>query len=75
MGIPGRFDHPDYLAALDRVAAAARAAGKYAGFMAGGLQEAEMLIKRGFRILAYGGDLWIYQAALRSGLSEVRGLV
>ncbi|GLY75269.1 HpcH/HpaI aldolase family protein [Actinoallomurus iriomotensis] len=74
MGIPGRFDHPDYLAALDRVAAAARAAGKHAGFMAGGPQEAEMLIKRGFRILAYGGDLWIYQAALRSGLSEVRGL-
>ncbi|GAA5059890.1 2-dehydro-3-deoxyglucarate aldolase/4-hydroxy-2-oxoheptanedioate aldolase [Thermocatellispora tengchongensis] len=74
MGIPGRFDHPDYLAALDRVAEAARAHGKAAGFMAGGVPEAEMLIKRGFSILAYGGDLWVYQAALRSGLSEVRGL-
>ncbi|MGP3960195.1 HpcH/HpaI aldolase family protein [Nonomuraea sp. 3N208] len=72
MGIPGRFDHPDYLAALDRVAKAARAAGKAAGFMAGGTQEAAMLIERGFRILAYGGDLWIYQAALRAGLREVR---
>ncbi|MEU7837823.1 MULTISPECIES: aldolase/citrate lyase family protein [unclassified Nonomuraea] len=74
MGIPGQFDHPDYLAALDRVAKAARAAGKFAGFMAGSKEEAAMLVERGFRILAYGGDLWIYQAALRTGLREVRKL-
>src|SRR5215813_5720491 len=32
MGIPGQFDHPDYLAALDTVAGAAKAHGKAAGF-------------------------------------------
>ncbi|GAA1022722.1 hpch/hpai aldolase [Acrocarpospora pleiomorpha] len=74
MGIPGQFEHPGYLAALERVAKAASAAGKSAGFMAGSPQEAAMLIAKGFRILAYGGDLWIYQAALRAGLSEVREL-
>lgn len=74
MGIPGQFDHPDYLAALDRVAAAARANRKHAGFMAGSLAEAAMLVERGFSILAYGGDLWVYQDALRDGISAVHEL-
>jgi 2-keto-3-deoxy-L-rhamnonate aldolase RhmA len=72
MGIPGNFEHPDYLAALDRVAAAARDHGKYAGFMAGSPSEAAMLVERGFSILAYGGDLWIYQDALRAGIAGTR---
>lgn len=71
MGIPGQFDHPDYLAALDRVAKAAQAHGKHAGFMTGGVDEGAMLVERGFRILAYGGDLWIYQDALEEGIQSV----
>lgn len=74
MGIPGAFDHPDYLAALDRVGKAARAAGKHAGFMAGSRDEAAMLVDRGFSMLAYGGDLWLYQDALRSGIAELADL-
>lgn len=72
MGIPGQFEHPDYLAALDRVAKAAQAHGKHAGFMTGGADEAAMLVEKGYRILAYGGDLWIYQDALRQGIQSVR---
>lgn len=74
MGIPGQFEHPEYLAALDRVAEAARAHDKHAGFMAGSRAEAAMLVERGFSILAYGGDLWVYQDALREGIREVRAL-
>jgi 2-keto-3-deoxy-L-rhamnonate aldolase RhmA len=74
LGIPGQFDHPDYLSALDRVVKAAHANGKPAGFMAGSQAEAAMLVERGFRILAYGGDLWVYQDALRSGIEQVRTL-
>jgi 2-keto-3-deoxy-L-rhamnonate aldolase RhmA len=74
MGIPGKFDHPDYLAALDRVVAAAQSHGKYAGFMAGSPAEAAMLVERGFSILAYGGDLWVYQDALRDGIAKVQAL-
>jgi 2-keto-3-deoxy-L-rhamnonate aldolase RhmA len=74
MGIPGKFDHPDYLAALDQVATAARNHGKYAGFMAGSPAEAALLVERGFSILAYGGDLWVYQDALREGIAKVQGL-
>ncbi|MEQ7127744.1 aldolase/citrate lyase family protein [Actinopolymorpha sp. B11F2] len=73
MGIPGQFDHPDYRAALDQVAAAANSHGKYAGFMAGSPAEAHMLVERGFSLIAYGGDLWVYQDALRAGIVEVHG--
>lgn len=40
LGIAGRFEHPTYLDALDRVAAAARRNGKAAGFMATSQEEA-----------------------------------
>jgi hypothetical protein len=36
------------------------------------LPEATMLLGRGFRMLAYGGDLWLYRAALRDGLTQLR---
>lgn len=72
LGILAEFDHPDYLAALDRVAAAARQHGKTAGFMAMSPDEAEMVAGRGFRCLAYSGDLWVYKQALKSGLAEFR---
>jgi hypothetical protein len=32
-------------------------------------------LEQGFRCLAYGGDLWMYQQALAAGLSEVRRLL
>jgi 2-dehydro-3-deoxyglucarate aldolase/4-hydroxy-2-oxoheptanedioate aldolase len=54
------------------VAAAARAHGKAAGFMPTSPPEARMLLERGYRMLAYGGDLWLYRAALRDGLTHVR---
>ncbi len=72
MGIPGQFDHPDYLAALDRVVDAANQVGKTAGFMATSVDEGEMLLNRGFRMLAYWADVGIYQAALRHGIEGLR---
>lgn len=72
MGIPGQFDHPDYFAALDRVAAAAKGRGKAAGFMPTTPDIAKDVIARGYTVLAYGGDLWIYQQALREGIAAVR---
>lgn len=72
LGIPGQLDHPDYLTALDRVASAATAHGKAAGLLAGSTAEATMALDRGFRIVAYGGDLWLYREALRQGLAETR---
>lgn len=72
MGIPGQFDHPDFLAALDKVIAACAAHGKSAGIMAGDVKSGQAWLARGFRAIAYGGDLWIYQAALQQGIAALR---
>ncbi len=72
MGIPGQFSHPDYRRATERVLEACHGRGKVAGIMAGGVEDAMALLEQGFRILAYWGDLWIYQQALRSALETIR---
>jgi 2-keto-3-deoxy-L-rhamnonate aldolase RhmA len=73
MGIPGQFEHPDFLAAVERVLAACRTNNKAAGMMPGTVEAARALLAQGFRIIAYSGDLWVYQTALREGLAAIRG--
>ena len=75
LGIPGQFDHPLFEDAVKRVAAAAKEHGKTAGIMALNIEEARRMHQSGFRCLAYGGDLWLYQQALQQGIAEVRGIV
>ncbi len=72
LGIPGQFDHPKFHAAVKRVIAAARRHGKAAGYMPSTVGDARTRLAEGFRILAYGGDLWLYQQALRQGLEGIR---
>jgi 2-keto-3-deoxy-L-rhamnonate aldolase RhmA len=72
LGIPGQFDHPRFLEALEEVLAACREHGKVPGFMAGDVATGKGLLDQGFRILAYGGDLWLYQAAVREGVAQLR---
>jgi 2-dehydro-3-deoxyglucarate aldolase/4-hydroxy-2-oxoheptanedioate aldolase len=72
MGIPGQFTHPRYLGAVERVVETSQRHGKAAGFMVASVEQGRELLARGFRILAYWGDLWIYQQALRQGLQGLR---
>ena len=72
MGIPAQFDHPDFHAAVDRVVEACGRHGKTAGIMAGDVATGREWLRRGFRALAYSGDLWIYGAALAQGLAALR---
>jgi 2-keto-3-deoxy-L-rhamnonate aldolase RhmA len=72
LGIPGQFNHPDFLDAVRRVAAACRKHNKAGGFLVGSPAEAEQRLEQGFRCLAYGGDLWMYQQTLSAGLKAVR---
>ncbi len=75
MGIPGQFDHPEFVRAIDRVADAVGKHGKTAGIMVLNVEEAHSMHQRGFRCLAFSGDIWIYQQALQSGIREVRAAV
>jgi 2-dehydro-3-deoxyglucarate aldolase/4-hydroxy-2-oxoheptanedioate aldolase len=72
LGIPGQFTHPMFVAAVDRVIAACHAHGKIGGFMTTTLELGEWVAKKGFRMLAWSGDVWIYQAALKQGLESMR---
>ncbi len=74
MGIAAQFDHPDFLAALDRVVAACEAAGKAPGIMAGTVEDGRRWLDRGFRAIAYSGDLWVYQQALAQGIGALRDI-
>ncbi|MDV3129691.1 aldolase/citrate lyase family protein [Mycobacterium sp. 21AC1] len=74
LGVAGDFAHPVYLAALDRVAAAAATAGKAAGFTTADPAVAEDMLNRGYRVLAFGNDVKVFQAALRGGIDAFRAL-
>jgi len=71
LGIPAQFDHPRFQEAVDAVVAAAAAHGKSAGIMAGNVEVGREWIRRGFRAIAYSGDLWIYQQALAEGIAAL----
>jgi 2-keto-3-deoxy-L-rhamnonate aldolase RhmA len=72
MGIPGEFEHPDFLAAVDRLVAACRRHGKTPGFLAYSLPQAKAWLAKGFRCMGYGTDLSLLQGALREGLAALR---
>jgi 2-keto-3-deoxy-L-rhamnonate aldolase RhmA len=72
MGIPGQFEHPRFLEAVDRIVAAARKHGKVAGFLALDERWARDYVQKGFRILAYGVDHLLFQEALTRGLRTLR---
>jgi 2-dehydro-3-deoxyglucarate aldolase/4-hydroxy-2-oxoheptanedioate aldolase len=74
LGIPGQYTHPDFLKAVERIADACRSHNKVLGYLALGVEDGKTMLARGFRMLAYGGDLWIYQQALRQGISALQAL-
>ena len=72
LGIPVQFDHPKFIDAVERVLAACRRHGKVPAFMVGDVASGQKLLDQGFRLIAYSGDLWIYQAALRAGVKALK---
>jgi 2-keto-3-deoxy-L-rhamnonate aldolase RhmA len=75
MGIPGQFGHPRYVAAVEQVLAAGQLHGKAVGIMVASVEEGRACLARGFRCLAYWGDLWIYGRALSEGIEGIRSAV
>ncbi|HYO30249.1 MAG TPA: aldolase/citrate lyase family protein [Thermomicrobiales bacterium] len=72
LGVPGQFDHPDYLRAVERVLEACRRHSKTPGIMAADVETSASCLEQGFRMVAYGGDLWLYGRALKEGLDVLR---
>lgn len=72
LGIPGQFDHPEFKSALAKVLEACRVHGKVPAFLTGDVAGGRALLDQGFRMIAYGGDLWLYQNAVREGVAALR---
>lgn len=72
LGIPGQFDHPLFKEAVAAIIAAGHRHDKAVGFMASNVAQGRDYLDQGFRMIAYGGDLWLYQTALREGIAGLR---
>jgi 2-dehydro-3-deoxyglucarate aldolase/4-hydroxy-2-oxoheptanedioate aldolase len=72
LGIPGQLNHPRVDEVIKRTVAAAERHGKTPAVLVGSVEEGKKRLQQGFRCLAYGGDLWLYQQALAQGLRALR---
>jgi 2-dehydro-3-deoxyglucarate aldolase/4-hydroxy-2-oxoheptanedioate aldolase len=66
LGVPGQFDHPDFLAALRRVSAACQAAGKPWGTLCRSVPYAAQSRELGCQLFTIYGDLDSFAAGLAS---------
>ena len=72
LGIPGEFDHPKFLAAIETVAAATKKHNKALGRLVPTTQLGIDLYKQGFDFCCYSGDVWILHQALEKAIGELR---
>ena len=72
LGVPGQMQHPQVVAATDRFLAACQVNQKTPAVLVMSVAEGQAQMQRGFTMIAYSGDLWLYQAALRRGLAELQ---
>jgi 2-keto-3-deoxy-L-rhamnonate aldolase RhmA len=75
LGIPLQLEHPDFQAAIDKVVASARKHGKTAGCVVGDVEQGRAWIERGFRMIIYSGDVWLFGNALKDGVDGLRRLI
>ena len=72
MGIPAKFDHPQFQAALQRVAAACAQHGKSLGRIYEDTETGLALYENGFDFLCCSGDSWLIQRGLAEGIAQLR---
>ena len=74
MGIVGQFDHPDMLAATDKILAACQKCNVAAGIhvVKPDTDQALRRIDQGYRLLAYSLDITIIGTQCRSALKMIR---
>ena len=74
LGIPARFDHPDFMACVDRLAAAGRATGKPLATLDGNPDLLRTMVGKGFSVLGYANDVAVLRAGFTAGLELLRGV-
>ncbi len=72
LGIPGEFEHPRFLAAMDKIIAAAKHHGKSLGRLLNSPQQAAACHAQGFDFCCYSGDIWVLRDALTAAVRDIR---
>jgi 4-hydroxy-2-oxoheptanedioate aldolase len=72
LGIPGQTADPRYLAAVDKIAAAAAAEGKAAGVLVGSADQVPLYQDRGYTFIGVSGEIAFLASAARDALARAR---
>lgn len=72
LGIPGQFDHPDFLKAIDKTIAACRKHNKSLGRLVPTVEQGIELCAAGFDFICYSGDVWVLHNALADAMTRLR---
>ncbi len=72
LGLPGQFDHADFQAAVRRTAKACKKHKISLGMIAGSPEHGLALIRQGFNLISYSGDVWLLRDALAAGITAMR---
>ena len=73
LGIPGDFEHPRFIEAIDAVIEAGRATDTSLGRLVPDVDTGIELFAQGFDFIAYSADSWVLGDAVAAGLSAIRG--
>jgi 4-hydroxy-2-oxoheptanedioate aldolase len=73
LGLPERYDHPDFLSACETIFRKARKAGVGAGIhFWGSIEEQVRFLRMGANMLIHSGDILLFKKYLGSELAEIR---
>ncbi len=74
MGLPGQFDHPDFIAAMDQILAAGRRLGVPSGLhiVEPDCERLAASLAQGYRFIAYSVDIRLLDVAARQGLDYIK---
>ena len=72
LGIPGQFDHPKFLKAVERTIAATKKHKKALGRLVPTTEVGIALYKQGFDFCCYSGDAWVLRDALAAAITTLR---
>jgi len=72
LGVPGEFDHPTFLAAMDRITAAGKKHKKVLATAAPNAAFAKEYVARGFQMIFFGTEVSLFQSALSQRIEAMR---
>lgn len=73
MGIPGQFNHPDFLDGLKKVIETCQKHNLGIGIQPGSLAQAQEWQALGFNVISYSADLSVYLGAMKQAVADLRG--